>query len=268
MFRSIHLLAAVGMLAAAGCLSGSYDEGFKTSLERYRGDSEFQRLHKEPKDVADGRLTLRVPKRLKEEGKPPPEGRLCFLKDFPGFCITYNTEIKKTETKTETKETETKEEVAEAQRPAVLSVGVVLDNESAVEDVKKRILDQVRKEKDFAKESWVAAPEAATAGPAWSVLKLSGQQPFSASNAGISEIKNHEGETQIWVASDPDKKVSAVLEWRVPKELAAEVPLAELAGLVARTVEFKALAEPAKAAEPAKPAEPAKAAAPAKPAAP
>lgn len=254
MFRSIHLLAAVGMLAAAGCLSGSYDEGFKSSLERYQGDSEFQRLHKEPKDVADGRLTLRVPKRLKEEGKPPPEGRLCFLKDFPGFCITYNTEIKKG--------------VAEAQRPAVLSVGVVLDNESTVEDVKKRILDQVRKEKDFAKESWVAAPEAATAGPAWSVLKLSGQQPFSASNAGISEIKNHEGETQIWVASDPDKKVSAVLEWRVPKELAAEVPLAELAGLVARTVEFKALAEPAKAAEPAKPAEPAKAAAPAKPAAP
>ena len=243
MFRSIHLLAAVGILAAAGCLSGSYDEGFKTSLERYRGDSEFQRLHKEPKDVADGRLTLRVPKRLKEEGKPPPEGRLCFLKDFPGFCITYNTETKKTETK---------KDVAEAQRPAVLSVGVVLDKESAVEDVKKRILDQVRKEKTFAKESWAAAPKAANAGSAWSVLTLSGQQPFSASNAGNPEIKNSEGETQIWVASDPDKKVSAVLEWRVPKELAAEVPLAELAGLVARTVEFKALAEPAKEAEPAK----------------
>jgi len=248
MFRSIHLLAAVGILAAAGCLSGSYDEGFKTSLERYRGDSEFQRLHKEPKDVADGRLTLRVPKRLKEEEKPDPKDRLCFLKDFPGFCITYKTEIKK--------------DVAEAQRAVVLSVGVVLDKESAVEDVKKRILDQVRKEKTFAKESWAAAPEAANAGPAWSVLTLSGQQPFSESVASVPAIKNSEGETQIWVASDPDKKVAAVLEWRVPKELAAEVPLAELAGLVARTVEFKALAEPAKPAEPAKLAEPAKAAAP------
>jgi hypothetical protein len=258
MFRSIHLLSAVGMLAAAGCLSGSYDEGYKTSLERYRGDSEFQRLHKEPKDVADGRLTLRVPKRLKEEEKPDPKDRLCFLKDFPGFCITYKTETKKTETK----ETDTKKDVAEAQRPAVLSVGVVLDKESAVEDVKKRILDQVRKEKAFAKESWVAAPEAAGTGPAWSVLKLSGQQLFSASNAGISEIKNHEGETQIWVASDPDAKVAAVLEWRVPKELAAEVPLAELAGLVARTVEFKALAEQAKEDAQAKAGEQAKAAAP------
>ena len=244
MFRSIHLLAAVGMLAATGCLSGSYDEGYKTSLERYRGESEFQRLHKEPKDLADARLTLRVPKLFDKEEKPDSKEQLSLLKDVPGLRITCRTE----------------REAAGAKRQVVLSVGVVLDKESGVEDVKKRILDQVRKEKAFAKESWAA--EAAGTGPAWSVLKLSGQQPFSESVASVPAIKNSEGETQIWVASDPDKKVSAVLEWRVPKELAAEVPLAELAGLVARTVEFKALAEQAKAAEPAKPGEPAKPAAP------
>ena len=42
-----------------------------------------------------------------------------------------------------------------------------------------------------------------------------------------------------------------MLVWRVPQALAAEVPVGELAELVTRTVEFKALAEPAPAAAPA-----------------
>jgi hypothetical protein len=85
------------------------------------------------------------------------------------------------------------------------------------------------------------------------VLKLGGPQPFDRVNKGIDEKNNTEGETQIWTASDPDAKVAAVLVWRVPQALAAEVPLGELAGLVTRTVEFKALAEPAPAAVPAPP---------------
>jgi hypothetical protein len=83
---------------------------------------------------------------------------------------------------------------------------------------------------------------------AWSVLKLVGPQPFDRVNNGIPESNNTEGETQIWVASDPGTKVSAVLVWRVAQERAATVQLEELAGLVARTIEFKAAAEPAAAA--------------------
>jgi hypothetical protein len=83
---------------------------------------------------------------------------------------------------------------------------------------------------------------------AWSVLTLDGPQPFDRVNNGVNETKNTSGETQIWVASDPETKVAVVLVWRVPQELAATVPLANLAGLVARTVEFEALAEPAPAA--------------------
>jgi hypothetical protein len=83
---------------------------------------------------------------------------------------------------------------------------------------------------------------------AWSVLKLVGPQPFDRVNNGIPESNNTEGETQIWVASDPGTKVSAVLVWRVAQERAATVQLEELAGLVARTVEFRAAAEPAAAA--------------------
>lgn len=231
-------LVAIGLLAASGCLSGSYDEDFRSSLQRYRQDGEFQRLQPAPHVLADQRLSLRVPKLFqaedavgdKERSKPP------FLQDFPGFRIAFESLI----------------EAGGAQSPVVLSVGALTDKESGLEDLKKKVLNQVQKEPAFAKVGWAAADGQPDGGgkAAWSVLKLTGQQPFDRINNGVSEKKNTEGETQIWVASDPDTKVAAVLVWRVPEELAATVPLGELAGLVARTVEFKALAEPAPAAAP------------------
>ena len=241
--RHFVQLAAIGLFAVSGCLSGSYNEDFRKSLQRYREESEFQRLHQEPKALAGNRLSLRVPKLFtdedasgdKERSKPP------FLQDFPGFCVAYQTLL----------------DADGAKSPAVLSVGVLIDKESSLEDIKKRILNQVQNEASFAKAAWTAAegqPAAGGSAP-WSLLKLAGQQPFDRVNNGVTETKNADGETQVWVASDPDTKVSTVLVWRVPQELAATVPLGELAGLVARTVEFKAQAEPA-------PAEPAPAAAP------
>ena len=234
MHRSL-LLAAIGLVAAAGCLSGSYDEAFSGSLQRYRQDGEFQRLHRDPKELAGGRLRLRVPKLFQEEdatgenerSKPP------FLMDFPGFCVAYQSLL----------------DADGAKSPVVLSVGALADKESGLEDLKKRILNQVQKEQAFAKAAW-AVPEGKSdpAGKtAWIVLKLMGPQPFDRVNNGVTEPKSSEGETQVWASSDPETKVAAVLVWRVPKELSETVPLAELAGLVARTVEFKPAAEPAPA---------------------
>ena len=245
MMRRVIQVAAIGVMglfAASGCLSGSYDEAFRGSMGRYRQEAEFQRLHREPKALAGNRLLLRVPKLFteedatgdKERSKPP------FLKDFPGFAVAYQALL----------------DADGAQLPAVLSVGAPIDKDSGLEDLKKRILNQVQKEASFAKAAWAAGEgQAAANGQAsWSVLKLSGPQPFDRVNKGVTESKNSDGETQIWVASDADTKVSAVLVWRVPAELAATVPLDEFAGLVARTVEFKAPAEPG-------PADPAPAAA-------
>jgi hypothetical protein len=236
--RRFVQFVAIGLFAASGCLSGSYDEDFRRSLQRYREEGEFQRLHQEPKTLAENRLLLRVPKLFteedavgdKERSKPP------FLKDFPGFRVAYQSLL----------------DADGAKSPAVLSVGVLTDKESSLEEIKKRILNQVQKEASFAKAAWAAAEGQPPAGgnAPWSVLKLAGQQPFDRVNNAVTETKNADGETQVWVASDPDTKVSAVLVWRVPQELAAAVPLEELAGLVARTVEFKAPAEPAPAAAP------------------
>ena len=238
MRRAMHVVA-IGLFAASGCMSGSYDEAFRGSMARYRQESEFQRLHREPKSLAGNRLLLRVPKLFtdedatgdKERSKPP------FLQDFPGFAVAYQVLL----------------EADGAQLPAVLSVGAVTDKESGLDDLKKRILNQVQKEASFAKAAWaVAEGQAAADGQTqWSILKLVGPQPFDRVNQGVTESKNSDGDTQIWVASNPDAKVSAVLVWRVPNELAAAVPLDDLAGLVARTVEFKAPAEPAEPIPPA-----------------
>ncbi len=234
MRRSVQL-AAIGLIAASGCFSGGYDTDYRSSLQRYRQEAE---LLPTPVELADKRLSLRLPRAFKEQdsagdknwSKPP------FLKQFPGFLIAVS---------------ESPKEVGGVQSPAVLSVGALTDAASSLEDIKKDILNQVQKEASFAKTAaWAAVEVQPVAGGKvpWRVLKLAGSQPFDRVNNGIPESNNTEGETQIWVASDPDTKVSAVLVWRVPQERATTVPLEELAGLVARTVEFKAAEEPAPAA--------------------
>lgn len=240
--RQTFHLAAIGLLAASGCLSGSYNDDFRGSLQRYRQEGEFQRLQPTPHVIADQRLVVRVPKGFDEQdavgdskwAKPP------FLQDFPGFRIAFLST----------------RELDGVKWPAMLSVGALTDKESGLDDLKKRILNQVQKEAAFAKQTWAAVEGQPDVGgkAAWSVLKLVGPQPFDRLKGNVEENNKTEGETQIWVASDPDAKVTAVLVWRVPKERAEDVPLGELAGLVARTVELKAPAEPAAAPPEAAPA--------------
>ncbi len=245
--RRMFQLLSFALLTVSGCLSGSYDEDFRSSLERYRQDGEFQRLRPTPHELAEKRLALRVPKLFEAEdaGGEKARSRPPFLQDFPGFRIAFEKVL----------------EAEGAQLPVVLSVGVLTDKESGLDDIKKRILNQAQKEAEFAKAAWAVAeglPDPGGKTP-WSVLRLSGQQTFERIVAGNPETKNTPGETQIWVSSDPNSKVAAVLAWRVPAELAATVSLDELAGLVARTVEFRAAAEepaPAAVAPDAAPAEP------------
>lgn len=238
-----RLLAMAAVAVACGCSSGRYDTDYAASIARHRMDAAFQRLHPEAKDVADGRVLLRVPKLFTEEdpkgekswAKPP------FLEDLPGYRTAFGTQI----------------EAAGAKLPVSLSVGVLNDEQFAPEETKRAILNAVKKEPAFAKAAW-AAPDGIVPpeGQApWAVLDLPGPQPFERVVAGNVEEKATDGTTQIWVAAHPAQKVSAVLVWRMPVELAGQVPLAELAGLVARTVVTKPAPEPAPAA--AAPAAPA-----------
>jgi len=235
--RRSFCLAAIGLLAASGCFAGSYEKAYSESVTRYRQESEFQRLHKEPKKFRGGRLLLRVPKLLdqedsdgKEDWSKPPILR----EDFPGTRIGYRW----------------LRDLNNEKLPATLTVWAVTNEELSLDGIKTLIRDAVRQEPAFSTVDWqqVDAQTDGDAKPVWSMLKLEGQQPFDREIAKVMETKNTDGETQIWVSSTPESKVSAVLVWRIPQELATEVLLNELAPLVSRTVELMPEAKPAPAA--------------------
>jgi len=232
--RRSFCLAAIGLLAASGCFAGSYEKDYSERVTLYRQESEFQRLHKEPKKLRGGRLLLRVPKLLdkedsdgKEDWSKPPILR----EDFPGTRIGYRW----------------LRDLNNEKLPATLTVWAVTDEELSLDGIKTLIRDAVRQEPAFSTVDWQQVEPQADSDrkPAWSILKLEGQQPFERIIANNPEEKSSEGETQIWVSSTPESKVSAVLVWRVPQELAAEVLLNELAPLVSRTVELMPEPKPA-----------------------
>jgi hypothetical protein len=220
------------LLALAGCLAGSYNDAHSKSLTRYREAVELQRLHREPKVLAGGRLRVQVPKLFTAEiaDKPP------LLDDLPGFCVTL-------------------QELLAAggggeKMPVTLSVWAPADEAGGLEDVKKRISDKIKALKDpaFTAAAWgtVDIPQAKPS--SWAVMTAQGQQPFerlAAGEKGVRETKSTEGTTKVWLGADPDSKVCTVLMWRVPQELAAAVSLDDLAALVARTVRMSPAEQPA-----------------------
>ena len=225
--RRSFYFAALGLLAASGCFSASYDAEYAKSIDRYRQESEFQQLNKEPQKVPGDRLLLRSGTSfIKQDdtgnelwSKPP------ILKDFPGFSVAYLSP----------------HDIAGVDSPAVLSVYGLTDKDGSLEAIKKTILDPIRQEPQFAGADWATTDvKTGDVTRTWSVLTLVGEQPFFKKVAGIEEVKPADGETQVWVLPDPDTRFSAMLVWRVPKEWTKQGPLATLAPLVARTVEFKA----------------------------
>ena len=225
-----YVVAGFFAVVLAGCSHGAYDKDFRTRLQKYRQEGEFSLLHRDPKSLEGGRVLLRVPKVFTAQddkgensrSKPP-----C-LQDFPGLATAFETLV----------------EVDGAKLPAVLSVIALVDDASNVDEIKKRILAQVQKEQLFAKETW-GKPEGepgADGQSAWSVLRLVGQQSFDRVKNDATAAENVAGTTEIWVTSNPAAKATAVLVWRVPQALEATVPIAQLAGLVSRTVEMKAAA--------------------------
>ncbi|MFM1997138.1 MAG: hypothetical protein RLZZ111_1525 [Planctomycetota bacterium] len=234
--RRVFSLLPSGLIVAAGCLSGEYDKEFAASLDRHRQEAAFQQLVPAAQEIAGGRLMIRPPRALKDQddGCVQPWAKPPFLATLPGFTVAYG--------------------LAMAEEPkvhATLSVAVPTDKDSGLEDLKKSILQQVQTAPAFAKAkpSWAPAEGLPGGGPQWSVLSLPGKQPFVHVKDDKPATTDLEGETQIWLAADTATKAAAILVWRVPQAAAGGVALNELAPLVARKVEFRAVAEPAAAAQ-------------------
>lgn len=237
--RRVFWLVSSGLIAAAGCLSGQYDNDFVASLDRHRQEAAFQQLVPAAQEIGGGRLTIRPPRALldQDDACAKPWAKPPFLAALPGFAVAYG--------------------LPTGQEPkvhATLSVAVPTDKDGGLEDLKKTILQQVQTVPAFAKAkpAWESAEALPAGGPPWSVLTLKGPQPFVHLKDDKPTTASLAGETQIWLAADTTTKTAAVLVWRVPQEAAASLPVAELAPLVARKVEFRAAAEPAAAPPPAR----------------
>lgn len=227
----LRMVLLACLLTFTGCLAGSYNDAHSKSLTRYREAVELQRLHREPKVLAGGRLQVRVPKLFTAETADKP-----LLDDLPGFCVTL-------------------QELLAAggggeKMPVTLSVWAPAVEAGGQEDVKKRISDKIKSLKDpaFTAAAWgnVEIPQASPS--SWQVMTAQGQQTFerlTAGEKGVRETKSTEGTTKIWLAADSDSKVCAVLMWRVPQELATAVSLDDLSALVARTVRMSPAEQPA-----------------------
>lgn len=240
-FRCAFVLLSLGLIGGSGCLSGAYDKDFVASLERHRQEAAFQKLVPAAQERAGGRLGIRPPQALNEQDDAgsQPWAMPPFLGDFPGFAAAYGVQVPD----------------GDAKVHAVLTVWVPTDKESGLEDIKKTLQQKLQAVPAFAKAkpTWVIAEEVG-GGPQWSVLSFQGKQPFVQIKEDKPATADLDGETQLWLAADGAMKTAALLVWRVPQAAAVRVPLAELAPLVARKVEFRAVAEPAAAgnATPAK----------------
>jgi len=231
--RRLITVVMACLLPCPGCLSKSYDVAHEKSLATYRQDAT---MHREPKQFANGRLQLRVPKLFSSEKAPKP----AFLKDLDGFGVALEGLLDVPGANGE-------------QMPVGLAVWTLTDESSPIDEVKNKIIAMVRTQKHpgFANPQWTTVDDSGSSPTSWTVMTLSGQQPFDRLPAGAKgerQSKNTSGTTQLWVASDAEKKVCAVLVWSVPEELATAVPLDDYAKFVVRTVTMKPGAEPAPAA--------------------
>lgn len=231
--RSILLLAVllpVLLPALGGCSASRYDADYAERLTAYRAEGDFACLAAESTSFAEERLRLRLPRQFPSavpadadasRSRPP------FVKDFPGFAAAHEALLNDRATRL----------------PATLSIGVWRGKQA---DVEKSILAQVVADEAFAtaKPRWEKVAVAGIDGEqvTWTTLTLKGRQVFESQVAGNPELKQWDGECQIWLLASSRPDLGAVLAWRVPNEVAGQLqePLDKLAVAVARTVQFPA----------------------------
>ena len=239
MRRSTALL--FGLLAfygVSGCSSGGYDKDYAASRTKYETAAEFAKLHSRATPLADGRVLVRVPKVFTKQldGKEDPNHSTPpFLKECPGFAVAFELLLDAPA-------------IPNAKLPAVLSLGAVDVTVRTREDIETDILKQVLDDEDksFAKAEWTHRDVTDLEGELhkWNVLTLNGPQLFRFLVVSDPTEKRLDGRCEIWVSADPQQAFCTLLIWRLPAEVAAQLPIAELAALSARAVEIEAAEEP------------------------
>lgn len=232
MTMAVRPVVAIVMLAMTGCSLGDYETEAAKRLQAYRAAAELAPLLPEPTPLLEGRVTLRLPRQLAttvDEAAHASRRLPPFVTDFPGHVATYEMRVGTTKF------------------PVSLAVGQVAGAPARAADVERRILQQVRADAELgaAKVDWQrgrTVPAVSGGETTWDVLEVDGPQKFEIDDGGLLNAKALPGRCRIWVSADPKQAVCTILTWRLPTEVAntLEVPLDELAALVARTVTIAA----------------------------
>jgi len=229
----------VATVAVVGCSTGDYEKAYVERLAAYRRDAEFVAFNRDPTTIGETGLKVRLPREFSraasaEGTKTTP--RPIFIRGVPGLGVAYEADTK----------------VDGQPLPAVVAIGFQPEVRSS--QVEETILKQV-----------AADPAVAAAKPAWQKRELDDPGAefgtwsvlqFKADGLcklvptdDATKAKAYPGRAEIWVSAAARQAGVVTLAWLVPEPAAAQLPVANLASLTARTVR----SEPAKPTADAKP---------------
>lgn len=229
MLRSNHLLvvAAVVSAGAAGCSASRYDADYTARIAAFRADAEFAELDDAPRELAEGRVLVRLPMKFaaaEDESRIPS---LLFLRGLPEAMVFNASLVGPNNWE---------------RRPVVVAAAVPVARRRP-DDLKREVGEWIGADGAFKLGKWERRTVTPTkGGPAeWDVLSLDGPQLFEAVD-GTNELgdRSLDGTGSLWVSAAADRDYCVLVCVRIPNDVAGQfrTTAAELASLMARRVEI------------------------------
>jgi hypothetical protein len=227
MLRSNHLLAVAVSLAAAGCSASRYDADYATRISAFRADAEFAELDDAPRELAEGRVLVRLPTKFAAAADESRLPSLLFLRGLPEATV-FNASLYGPNNW--------------ERRPVVVTAAVPVTRRRP-DDLKREIGEWIKADNAFTLGEWADRKVAPTkGGPAdWQVLALGGPQLFEAVD-GTNDLGDRtlDGAGELWLSTAADRDYCVLICVRMPNDVAGQfrTPPAKLAELMARRVEI------------------------------
>jgi hypothetical protein len=227
MLRSNHLLAVVVSVASAGCSASRYDADYASRIAAFRADAEFAELEDAPRELAEGRVLVRLPMKFAAAADESRMPSLLFLRGLPEATV-FNASLYGPNNW--------------ERRPVVVTAAVPVARRRP-DDLKREIGEWIGADKAFTLGKWERRKVTPTKdGPAeWDVISLNGPQLFEAVDA-TNELgdRNLDGTGELWVSTAADRDYCVLICVRMPNDVAGQFrnTPAQLAELMARRVEI------------------------------
>jgi len=230
MHRSFRLLTVTVITSAvAGCSASRYDEAYTKRVEAFRADAEFADLEESPRELAEGRVLVRLPTKFAAADDDSRVPSLLFLRGLPEAAV-FNASLFGPNNW--------------ERRPVVVAAAVPVARRRP-DDLKREIGEWVGADGAFKLGPWARRTVAPSkGGPAeWDAVSLDGLQLFEAVDGTTQPQlgdRQLDGVGELWVSAATDRDYCVLLCVRIPKDVAGQFRLTpgELAALMARRVEI------------------------------